>query len=378
LSDQQKINVLIVPDLFPQDENDMKGIFIPDYLKASSGFCNVTALVMRLKGKKSGVQRERKYNAEIITCTISERNIAKWMKPFVYMKYLQKAIELGLNEKNIQVIHAHGSILSGAIAWRLSKRMKIPFVLTEHAGPFAAVKGWKLKWTKFIMEKAHAVLNVSNHAKKQILESGIKMRESFVTYNPVDTELFNLSEKRGKTFLFAGRLDSFKGACRTLRAFEQIHSEYPGWNFVIAGDGEDMSPIKSFLETHLGLKEKVILKGQLNRRELAAEMSKAAFFVFPSLHETFGLVIAEALSCGIPVIAPDRTAPPEFVHSDNGFLVDPSDEKKIREALEKMLNNYSSYDAQKMRQEMVERFGFNNFGRNLHAIYSATISKFKS
>jgi glycosyltransferase involved in cell wall biosynthesis len=378
LSGQQKINVLVIPDLFPQDENDMKGVFITDYLKASSEFCNVRVLVMRLQGKKRGIERVKKYNADVITCTISEKPVAKWMKPFYYAKYFRKSIELGLQEKNIQIIHAHGSILSGTIAWRLSEKMKIPFVLTEHAGPFSAVKGWKLKWTKFIMKRAHAVLNVSAHAKNEIQRSGVKMRESFVTYNPVDTELFYPSENKNKAFLFAGRLDIFKGAYKLVAIFHQIYRNYPDWKFVIVGDGEDLPKIKDFLGAHPELKEKVILKGLLNRKALASEMSKSAFFVFPSLHETFGLVIAEALSCGIPVIAPDRTAPPEFVHDINGLLIDPEDEKQIREALEKMLNDHSSYDSQKMRQEIIERFGFNNFGRKLHAIYSGTISKFKS
>jgi glycosyltransferase involved in cell wall biosynthesis len=378
LTGQQKINVLVISDLFPQDENDMKGVFIPDYLKSTSELCNVSALVMRLHEKKTGIQRERKYNADIITSIISEKPVNKWRKPFAYIKYFRKAIELGLKEKNINIIHAHGSILSGTIAWRLSRKMNIPFVLTEHAGPFSSVKGWKLKWTKFIMEKAHAVLNVSNHAKDEIMRSGIRLQKSFVTYNPVDTDLFLPSENRNKVFLFAGRLDAFKGAYKLLKIFQQIHHKYPEWKFVIVGDGEDMPEIREFLTAHSELAEKVILKGQLNRSNLAAEMSKSAFFVFPSLHETFGLVLAEALSCGIPVIAPDRTAPSEYIHSNNGLLVDPHNENLIRESLEKMLNEYASYNSAKIRQEIIERFGFRNFGQHLHAIYSGTISKFKS
>ena len=81
------------------------------------------------------------------------------------------------------------------------------------------------------------------------------------------------------------------------------------------------------------MREKIRMTGQLSKQEIAEEMRKAAFLVFPSERETFGLVIAEAMAMGLPVVVGDRTAPPEFVDEDSGILVDPSDVEGLQDLI---------------------------------------------
>jgi len=102
-------------------------------------------------------------------------------------------------------------------------------------------------------------------------------------------------------------------------------------------------------------------------------MRKSSFFVFPSEHETFGIVIAEAMATGLPVIVGNETAPKEFVDEEAGLLVSPRDTAAIENAMEYLINNLAKYDPQRIREKIVSRFGFDAFGQNLNAIYKEFI-----
>lgn len=370
--------MLVIPDLFPEYKGDVKGIFLLDYLTSTSDQCNNTVLFGRLTSNKKGVFIEKEEKYTVYRFSLSSKKISKFLKPLYYIHWFLKGYRTGKQFKNTDIIHAHGSILSGTLSYLLSKKLKVPFIITEHQGPFSMTSEnfWKKTWTKYIMQKANGVLIVSNHLKQEILDSGIHPKEIIVTYNPVDTELFQLKKnQQNKNMLFVGRLDNFKGALRCVVAFEMIHEQFPGWAFTIVGDGEDYKPIESFIKTHPGLKNKIILKGQLSKAEIALEMQQSSFLIFPSKHESFGLVIAEALSSGLPVIVGDKTAPQEFVDSKNGLLVPAYDLNALSKSMETMAGSYLNYDSQAIRAEIVKDFGFESFGKKMADIYLSKLNK---
>jgi len=380
LTEAKKINLLVIPDLFPKDDGDMQGIFVIDYLKAVQPYCTISILVARLYGKKKGLTIEKTDHGTLYRYCVSASRPSSFLKPFLYIKWFWRGYQVGKSTKGIDIIHAHGTILSGTLSWLLARKKRIPFIITEHVGPFTAVSNslWKKNWTKRIMQKANAVLTVSEHQKKEILSCGISPKKIMVTNNPVDTELFKLPEKntsKNKNMLFAGRLDHFKGASRCVLAFARIAASYPDWKLVIIGDGEDYLLIMEFIKKNPLLASQIILKGQLSKTEISVEMRTAAFFVFPSRHESFGLVVAEALSSGLPVITTHKTAPPEFVTPACGLLVDPNNTEEIARAMEHLVHHYASYDPGAIRKIAKGRFSFENFGKKLSNIYLAELNK---
>ena len=108
---------------------------------------------------------------------------------------------------------------------------------------------------------------------------------------------------------------------------------------------------------------------KLTKPQIADEFRAADFLIFPSIHESFGLIPAEAMSAGLPVIATNRTAPPEFINDQSGILVDPESETEILEAMVKMISTLDDYDGSVIRGEMIERFGFDVFGEWLVDVY---------
>jgi glycosyltransferase involved in cell wall biosynthesis len=372
----KKINLLVIPDLFPKFEGDVQGIFILDYLSCVKAYCHTSVLFMRLSGNK-GLHTETGADAPIYRYCISSKKIPAYLKPFAYLRWFMKGRQIGKKFKDIDLIHAHGSILSGTLSYFLAKKLKVPFIITEHQGPFTMTSEnfWKLRWTRFIMQKADAVLTVSHHLKEEILAAGIKPKKIIVTHNPVDTDLFPLKTNTTITnnILFVGRLDEFKGGLRSLKAFHQIMQNNPQHTFTLAGDGEEMPAVKNYLQANPALQEKVTLTGSLSKAEIAKQMQAADFFVFPSRHESFGLVIAEALSCGLPVIAGNLTAPQEYVPAAGGLLVPPDDPDALTKAMQQMIDRLSDYKPAGIRQHITDRFSFAVFGKRLELIYRSLI-----
>jgi glycosyltransferase involved in cell wall biosynthesis len=194
-----------------------------------------------------------------------------------------------------------------------------------------------------------------------------------VTYNPVDINLFNISGKTNSTesrnIIYVGRLEKYKGCLRALLAFQKIIRKYKNWIFTVVGDGPELSDVQNLLREDRLMSNKVVLKGKLDKEKIPEEMKKASFFVYPSEHETFGIVIAEAMACGLPVIVGDGTAPKEYVDIDSGILVPPRDIDAIAHAMEYMIEHHSDYNCELIRQKVIKKFGYEEFGKRLNQIY---------
>jgi L-malate glycosyltransferase len=113
--------------------------------------------------------------------------------------------------------------------------------------------------------------------------------------------------------------------------------------------------------------------GSKNKKEINEYFQISDFFILPTLHESFGVIIAEAMACGLPVIVGDKTAPIEFVDDECGLKVNPENINEIAGAMEFMINNFQKYDPDRIRKKITEKFSFEVHGSNLHSIYQTLI-----
>lgn len=112
--------------------------------------------------------------------------------------------------------------------------------------------------------------------------------------------------KPGNVALFAGRLLAWKGASLAIRACAAL----PEWTLLICGAGPDAKRLKRIAEG-LGVGDRVEFLGWRTREEVLRRMTEDAdVFLFPSLHDEAGWVVAEALSAGVPIVCLDRGGPP--------------------------------------------------------------------
>ncbi|MEM0966699.1 MAG: glycosyltransferase family 1 protein [Verrucomicrobiota bacterium] len=159
----------------------------------------------------------------------------------------------------------------------------------------------------------------------------------------VDTDLFS-PERRSKklrssweatdhtpVYLYVGRVASEKNMQLLFRAWEQIRSHQQAAKMIIVGDG----PERPALEAQW---KDVIFTGAKRSTDLAEHYASADFFIFPSITETFGNVVTEALSSGLVVLAFDYAAPKKFIRdAQNGFLAPFADEPAFLNAVDRFI-----------------------------------------
>lgn len=132
--------------------------------------------------------------------------------------------------------------------------------------------------------------------------------------------------------LGCGRLVHQKGFDLLLESFANIAVEFPDWNLVILGEGEDRVKLES-LVSKLGLGSRVLMPGRLENP--FPVMKQSSLFVLSSRYEGFGNVLLEAMVLGIPVVAFDcKYGPSEIITSDSeGVLVADKDVEGLTQAV---------------------------------------------
>lgn len=366
--------ILVLPEFLPFEKG--WGGFSWNYVNSIAPFCEVTIFYSRLCGDTTGLHEHTiNENIKLISYFPYKNKPTGIKKIIAYTRWFITCLKITKKLPLPDLIHAHGAVLNGTLAFKLAKHWKIPFVLTEHTGPFSSVVKGKIKhfWVKKIMQNANAVLPVSEHLKNEIITNKIHPKRIEVTYNPVNTELFKLKkDSLFKNIVFAGRLDENKGGLRAIKAFHIFYKINPDWTFTLCGDGREMNAIKQYVAEH-HLENNVIIKGMLSENEVATLFQASDVFISPTQFESFGMAIAEAMSCGLPVITTNTTAPKEYVTKNNGILLNVNSVEEMAKALSYIITNLHQYNAEKTREQIESRFAFNNFGQRMLTIYKSLI-----
>ena len=120
---------------------------------------------------------------------------------------------------------------------------------------------------------------------------------------------------------------------------------------------------------NLGLSDKVKFHGMKTKREVAKFIKECEFLVLPSLYESFGIVLLEAMACGKPVITTLSGGQKEFVNENTGILVPAKDVNALASAIDYMLDNYHKYSPQRISKYVREAFSYKTIGKLLYNAY---------
>jgi len=137
--------------------------------------------------------------------------------------------------------------------------------------------------------------------------------------------------------LYLGRLDPIKGIENLLVACRKIYrDEGPAWFLTIAGSGEAryVASLKTLI-SELGIQQQVQMVGEVKRDSIGPLFERADLVVVPSYSENFGMVVAEALAHGVPVIASKGTPWSDLEKRECGLWVDNSPES-LAEAISRI------------------------------------------
>ena len=135
--------------------------------------------------------------------------------------------------------------------------------------------------------------------------------------------------------------------------------------------------MKKYLESlvkKLDIQKQVNFLGRISQEKVRDEMMKSNCFVLSSNFETFGVVLIEALACGLPLIATKCGGPEDIVNKQNGILINVENQLQLEDAMMTMYKNASEYDKEKLRGDVEEKFGKNAFIKNAMKYYEVGIN----
>ena len=282
---------------------------------------------------------------------------------------------------NFALIHAQATFPAGIIAQHLSKLYNIPYIITEHFGPFNPdfLHSKYVKKEMFsALECANSVLSVSYHLRQQILMQGIKCNPKVVG-NLVDDNLFCIKKKKRdkcvKLLCVAYYPGFIKDLDNLFSALIILKDNSIDFHMIIVGGGEPQGGNKGHnllyeIKQKYDLDEEVTIIGSCNRNEMRNQMQLCDIYVSSSISETFGVCICEAMLCGKPVVLTKNGGSADFTDITNSISVEIHDSEQLAHAIIKMTNLYSSFDSNIIRDKIVKRFGRKAFFDRMASIYN--------
>jgi glycosyltransferase involved in cell wall biosynthesis len=191
--------------------------------------------------------------------------------------------------------------------------------------------------------KKHAdVLLVANERTRRALPSGIRGRVIELDENGIDVGVWQTAsggpDRTTPLFVFVGRLVDWKALDIAIRALARV----PSAELEVVGDGPMLETWKS-LAGELGVKDRVCFIGRLSQPEYAARLRACIALVLPSLYESGGAVVLEAMATGKPVIATRWGGPADYLDKSCGILVEPESYKALvdgfAEGMQKLIDS---------------------------------------
>lgn len=251
------------------------------------------------------------------------------------------------------VVCAFFAIPGGPAAWRLWRRMKIPYVISlrgsdvprPQLAKYQRLHVFARPVIKRVCRSATRIVAVSGALREAALDllPGVRID---VIPNGVDTDFFRPVEATGAPrdeFVFVGRLREFKGVHHALRALPAIEKTLGRpVRFTIVGEGpmrEKLAAIAAGLDRAEGALP-IRFTGWLEPEKVRDVYASASLLVLPSLVEGHPNVILEAMAMGLPCVASDVPGIREVVESGRtGILVPPEDPESIARAVCEILGH---------------------------------------
>ncbi len=289
------------------------------------------------------------------------------------------------------IIHSQLFFGAGLEALIAAKLNYLPLIGTNHTSITDFVPSFfkkiSLGYAVWYYNRCDFVTGPSESVFKEMLTNGFEKPHRAMS-NPIDTNTFcpsgdkieykkkfNLSNN---TIVYAGRLSPEKNIDVILKAVALAKKNIKNINLAIAGSGKTENELKR-LAKKLDLENEVKFLGTLSKVDLAKLYRASEIFSIASTSETQSMVLMQALACGLPAVAVDARALPEYVNEKNGYIVKAGDEKAMAEKFILLLENRELRE--KLGQgayDFVQQFSAPNIAKEWERLYKKVIENHKN
>lgn len=354
--------------------------YIPSFDRASGGTTAYMQLLARELGKLTELHVVTHISDNPVEMSNCQIHYVAGFKHFLQMKREWTKL---LHTIQPDVVHINCCWMPGcALTQKWAQKAGYKVVLTPHGmlEPWIVARHyWSRKVPALLLYQKNAVIKAdclhatAESEKENLLKLGYNHRIQIIP-NGIDVEHIALksSWKRNKKILFLSRVHIKKGINFLIEAVAALKNELNGYQVIIAGEGEEsyVNELKS-LAGHLGIAAQIQFVGGVYGDKKWELFQDADSFVLPTHSENFGIVVAEALACGTPVITTKGTPWQELETCHCGWWTEIETEAtieallsflKLSEAdLEAMGRNgrkliEEKYSAKKMAKDMTELY----------------------
>lgn len=372
------MKVLFLSAWYPNRYDAMAGLFVRKHAEAVSRYCDVQVLYVHADNniRHFEIVDNNSNNIKEISVYYPSGNFI--FKHFNFIRaYIKGFIRIRKQGFLPDILHAN--ILTRTVFFAFCYKIitSTPYIISEHWSRYLPARnGYKGIFRKLITQlvakNSSAILAVSLALKNAMIAQNVKHSNFHIINNVVDDFFYKEHDKSfnsKKRFLhiscFDEKAKNIKGIIRAIKDLSDLRDDF---ELVILGTGVDYDEIYQY---YLNLKfsnEIILFLGEQTPEEVARWFSISDCFVLFSNYETAGVVIAESLACGKPVISTKVGIACEYINEDTGILVENGDEKALTGAMNYMLDHLSLYDKNKIKKT-AQTFSFGYTGHQIFNLY---------
>ncbi len=378
------MNILFLSSWYPTKKKPNSGIFVKEHAHAIHSVGNeviVLALVVHHDSCLWKKEISDFIDEEGVRTVLVEVN-TKFRDVIYHAFHLQYVILKRAYNKILRksfdpdFIHSNVIFPAGVIGYFFSKYLNKKHIITEH---WTRVKYFSTQfplsyWGKKAYRNAVKILPVSRFLKKMIADSfDITNNNKFeIIGNIIDSDLFQYKPKQREEGVL--RLCSIaswnkmkvpaKQPELLIKAISELQRNIPEKiQLTMVGGGDKIEDLKKMAaDLHVN----TVFTGFLEKKEIAKILQASDYFVHPTLIETFGVVIVEALLTGTPVICSNVAALPELISKENGILCENTVEDWTK-ALERACQ--APFDGKAISDSIKHKFDQETIGKAITKVY---------
>ena len=381
---KERKHIVFLARWYPHRYDPMFGLFVQRHAEAAALFNDITAIYChaceRLQDNKTTRQQASKFeivrtlenNVDTIR-VYYEKPKNKILSLIRFYRANMKALKLC---KKPDMIHVHILTRLGVIAWIQKLLHKTPYIITEHWSRYLPGNDFggflRKMFTKIVVRNAETVTTVTENLAIAMKNHGLKNDNYVVLPNVVNLDMFHISERDNnpcKIIHISCFEDKSKNISGLLESLKMIEEKGIDFQCTLIGEGMDLELMKEKAK-NLQLINKVSFTGLMEGQKLADELSSGDFLVLSSNYENMPVVILEALASGLPVVSTNVGGIKEMIDESKGILVEPRNKEALAEAMIKMIETHKDYDANYLRNSVIEKYGYESVGRFLSGLYS--------
>lgn len=372
------MKVLNITSWYPNKWNSTEALFIKEHFEACEPYIDQTLWHVQVRSEGSLFWTHFDRCSKKENYFILESRIQQWrvLELLSLVLLILLRIRLGRRWWDIVNIHIAYPLLRFPrfFKWLFGKQV----VITEHWSAyhrnFSLPDGSKAKQRmQRMFHHGIPVITVSRALMDDIIRfAGTDNFPQYIVPNVVDPDLFypakvHNREHEKPVFLMVASWAPIKRPLLVMAAFAKFLKTCPDAQLRIVGSGHQWANMKIFVAEH-SLDENIELLGAMSKEAIAGEMRDADCFLHASDYETFSVVCAEALCCGLPVIASNVGGIPEFVNTSNGILVENTHQAWLN-ALTAFMEKQHTWDKHEISRIAVARFNPHEIGNRFLKVY---------